>query len=82
MQRDAQWSLEGIGKLDHFGAQLLWNTWGRVRPKRLLLGTRQEEFFDRLYHLGEVKEVVAVKRPWRRLENFGVRRARGHLTHS
>ena len=71
--RDAEWSLKGIGKLDHFGAQLLWNTWGRVRPKRLLLGLRQEEFFDRLYHLGEVKEVVAVKRRWRHLEGFGER---------
>ncbi len=69
--KDAEWSLRGVGKLDHFGAQLLWNTWGRVRPARLLLGARQEEFFDRLYHLGEVKEVIAPRRRWRRLEGFG-----------
>ncbi len=69
--KDAEWSLEGIGKLDHFGAQLLWNTWGRKRPLALRLGPRQEEFFDRLFHLNKVEEVSHPKRPWRHFENLG-----------
>jgi phospholipid/cholesterol/gamma-HCH transport system permease protein len=29
------WSLEKIGKLDHLGAQVLWNHWGRDWPAQL-----------------------------------------------
>lgn len=29
------WSLEQIGKLDHLGAQVLWNHWGRDWPAQL-----------------------------------------------
>ncbi|WP_411880764.1 MlaE family ABC transporter permease [Polaromonas sp. YR568] len=31
----AGWSLEQIGKLDHLGAQVLWNHWGRNWPAQL-----------------------------------------------
>jgi len=31
----AVWSLEQIGKLDHLGAQVLWNHWGRDWPAQL-----------------------------------------------
>ncbi|WP_036839697.1 ABC transporter permease [Polaromonas sp. CF318] len=31
----AGWSLEQIGKLDHLGAQVLWNHWGRSWPAQL-----------------------------------------------
>jgi phospholipid/cholesterol/gamma-HCH transport system permease protein len=31
----AGWSLEQIGKLDHLGAQVLWNHWGRDWPEQL-----------------------------------------------
>ncbi|MBN9409793.1 MAG: ABC transporter permease [Burkholderiales bacterium] len=31
----AAWSLQGVGQLDHVGAQLLWNHWGRVWPEPL-----------------------------------------------
>jgi phospholipid/cholesterol/gamma-HCH transport system permease protein len=31
----AGWSLEQIGKLDHLGAQVLWNHWGRDWPANL-----------------------------------------------
>ncbi len=66
-----EWDLQGISKLDHFGAQLLWNAWSRKRPERILLGARQEEFFDRLYHLGEVKHVEPEQRPLRWVEAIG-----------
>ena len=31
----AGWSLEQVGKLDHLGAQVLWNHWGRDWPAQL-----------------------------------------------
>jgi len=31
----AGWSLEQVGKLDHLGAQVLWNHWGRSWPAQL-----------------------------------------------
>ncbi len=32
---DASWDLRQIEKIDHLGAQLLWNRWGRAWPKSL-----------------------------------------------
>jgi phospholipid/cholesterol/gamma-HCH transport system permease protein len=49
----ASWDLSAITKLDHFGAQFFWNVWGKKRPVQLKLGPRQEEFFDRLFHVGD-----------------------------
>ena len=66
-----EWDLQRIGKLDHFGAQILWNAWSRKRPERILLGNRQEEFFDRLYHLGDVKHVEPSHRPFGWVESVG-----------
>lgn len=50
---EASWDLTGISQLDHIGAQFFWSLWNRRRPARLKLGPRQEEFFDRLFHLGD-----------------------------
>mgnify|MGYP000718123310 CR=1 FL=1 len=33
---NSTWDLRGIERLDHTGAQLLWNTWGRQWPADLL----------------------------------------------
>ncbi len=45
---EAVWDLSQIGALDHIGAQLFWNAWGRVRPAQLRLQPRNEETFERL----------------------------------
>jgi len=48
-QRDhLQWNLSGISSLDHIGAQILWNCWGKKRPVHLILLPAQEVFFNRL----------------------------------
>ncbi len=52
---ETSWDLSGITKLDHFGAQFFWNFWGKKRPDQLTLGPRQEEFFDRLFHVGAIR---------------------------
>jgi len=50
--RAAAWDLSGIAALDHIGAQLLWNAWGRRRPAQLALSPLHEEIFDRIEQAG------------------------------
>jgi phospholipid/cholesterol/gamma-HCH transport system permease protein len=38
--------------MDHIGAQLFWNAWGKSRPKNLVLAPAQEEFFKRIEQAG------------------------------
>ena len=33
-ESDTAWDLTGIEALDHIGAQLFWNAWGKARPAR------------------------------------------------
>lgn len=47
-----EWDLSGVTALDHIGAQLLWNAWGKKRPMHLVLPERHEEFFNRLDQAG------------------------------
>ncbi len=42
------WDLSGIERLDHIGAQMFWNAWGKKRPSQLTLDPRQEELFNRI----------------------------------
>jgi phospholipid/cholesterol/gamma-HCH transport system permease protein len=42
------WDLSRIERLDHIGAQMFWNTWGKRRPASLQLADGQEELFARL----------------------------------
>ena len=43
-----EWDLLTLDGLDYIGAQLLWNEWGRQRPKRLRLSAAQDSMFTRL----------------------------------
>ena len=43
-----EWDLSQIGSLDHIGAQMFWNAWGKKRPPLLKLAPRQEELFERI----------------------------------
>ncbi|MGG7605291.1 MlaE family ABC transporter permease [Massilia sp. BKSP1R2A-1] len=42
------WDLSGIERLDHIGAQMFWNAWGKKRPAKLTIDPRQEELFNRI----------------------------------
>jgi len=44
------WDLTGVDSIDHIGAQLLWNAWGKKRPGQLQLDPRKEELFARIEH--------------------------------
>lgn len=45
---DCGWDLTGIQRLDHTGAQLLWNAWGRQWPTRLELHPVQRSMLARV----------------------------------
>lgn len=49
-----EWDLSGIASLDHIGAQLLWDAWGRTRPKRLRLSPQHEALFERVEQAGRL----------------------------
>lgn len=42
----AGWSLEQVGKLDHLGAQVLWNHWGRSWPAQLQVEPSQRAVLE------------------------------------
>jgi phospholipid/cholesterol/gamma-HCH transport system permease protein len=48
------WDLSEITSLDHIGAQMFWNAWGKRRPQLLKLDPRQEELFARIEKAGHV----------------------------
>ncbi|MYM90054.1 ABC transporter permease [Rugamonas sp. FT82W] len=50
-----KWDLTAIDSMDHIGAQLLWNAWGKTRPAELQLAPGQEEFFNRLESTGKLE---------------------------
>lgn len=50
-----QWDLSAIDSLDHIGAQIFWNAWGKARPAALRLAPSQEEFFKRLEAAGTLE---------------------------
>ncbi len=52
---NVSWDLSAIDSMDHIGAQLFWNAWGRQRPAQLTLAPAQEEFFKRIEETGPLK---------------------------
>ncbi|MBJ7312159.1 MlaE family ABC transporter permease [Rugamonas sp. CCM 8940] len=50
-----QWDLTAIDSMDHIGAQVFWNAWGKARPAALRLAPAQEEFFNRLESTGKLE---------------------------
>ena len=47
---DACWDLSELQRLDHTGALLLWRTWGRVLPEKVLIPAALRAYFTRLSH--------------------------------
>jgi phospholipid/cholesterol/gamma-HCH transport system permease protein len=58
------WDLSGVTAMDHIGAQVLWNAWGRQRPPRLVLTPGQEAFFVRLERAGTLAVPDRHAHPW------------------
>ena len=53
-QPTLDWNLADIASLDHIGAQMLWNAWGKKRPDKLTLAPKQEELFKRIEEAGKL----------------------------
>ncbi|CDG80915.1 MlaE family ABC transporter permease [Janthinobacterium agaricidamnosum] len=53
--KNVSWDLTPIDSMDHIGAQLFWNAWGKARPANLTLAPEQEEFFKRLEQVGPLE---------------------------
>ncbi|OWW19820.1 MlaE family ABC transporter permease [Noviherbaspirillum denitrificans] len=77
----ATWDLSQLSGLDHIGAQLFWNAWGRSRPPHLTLAPEHEEVFNRIEQAGTLALPVQTRQPWyslagltRRTQEFA-----GHL---
>jgi phospholipid/cholesterol/gamma-HCH transport system permease protein len=43
-----EWDLSEVASLDHIGAQMFWNAWGKRRPALLKLDPKQEDLFERI----------------------------------
>ena len=48
----ANWDLSGIDAIDHIGAQVLWNGWGKARPSNVTMPQSHQDFFNRLEQAG------------------------------
>ena len=80
-QPSIEWDLSGLTSLDHIGAQMFWNSWGKRRPARLKLAERQEELFARIEEAGKLQLPQARKNRlnWIMLLGLGVMSFFQHL---
>jgi phospholipid/cholesterol/gamma-HCH transport system permease protein len=54
-QASVEWDLSQLTSLDHIGAQMFWNSWGKQRPAQLKLAERQAELFQRIEEAGKLQ---------------------------
>ena len=64
---DLGWDLRSLQWLDHVGAQLLWNHWGRAWPQRLALDGQQRAMLERA---ARFSSTAAPPPPWRLTEQI------------
>lgn len=61
---DAGWDLRQIDQLDHLGAQLLWDHWGRAWPKRMEVKPSQRQVLETVAEFA-VLPTPAVESDWK-----------------
>lgn len=68
------WDLREAGQIDHIGAQLLWNHWGRQWPAMIQLLPAQRTVLERVARYSEGIAPEEAPRPWRdRFDALGAR---------
>ena len=67
----AAWDLRLMQRLDHIGAQLLWNHWGRTWPAQLELMPSQRAVLQRVAQLSAPKPQPARLSLWQRFLSLG-----------
>ncbi|HYD63030.1 MAG TPA: ABC transporter permease [Noviherbaspirillum sp.] len=77
----AVWDLSQVSGLDHIGAQLFWNAWGKSRPRELALAPAHEEVFSRIEQAGTLTLPAQPKQAWYSPETIGLflHELSGHL---
>ncbi len=65
------WDLRQLQRLDHSGAQLLWNTWGRHWPTALELLPAQRAMLERVAHFSSPSPARPRVTPWGLFEQLG-----------
>ena len=70
-QAGVVWDLREIGYLDHMGAQLLWNHWGRQWPAQLDTTGDQRSMLERVARFTIDPPRVPPRTAWQRFEGLG-----------
>lgn len=75
------WDLRLLQRLDHIGAQLLWNSWGRQWPHTLHTLPGQRAMLERVAHFSVTPPPVQPLTAWDRFLRLGVwvYRMEGHV---
>lgn len=51
---ELEWDLSQLSALDHIGAQLLWQTWGKSYPAKLKVREQHQALFERLAEVQKI----------------------------
>jgi phospholipid/cholesterol/gamma-HCH transport system permease protein len=75
------WDLSQVAAIDHIGAQLFWNAWGKRRPRQLQLAPAHEDTFRRIEQAGALALPPQKEAGWHMPQGLWrvLRHARGHL---
>ncbi|MEB0031408.1 ABC transporter permease [Undibacterium sp. RTI2.1] len=71
LPNNLHWDLRDITALDHIGAQILWQIWGKKRPADLQLQTYHEGLFVRLEEVCQLPVPHLPKERWERVSQLG-----------
>jgi phospholipid/cholesterol/gamma-HCH transport system permease protein len=66
-----QWDLRSLERLDHTGAQVLWNAWGHQWPAKLMLTDVQRSMLERVAHYSVVPPKASPVTPWQLFLKLG-----------
>ncbi len=67
----ALWDLRDLQKLDHTGAQVLWNAWGHQWPQQLNLSDGQRSMLERVARYSVVPPKASPATPWQLFLQLG-----------
>ncbi len=66
-----RWDLRGLQRLDHLGAQVLWNHWGRQLPERLEAQPEQRAMLERVARFSVTPPRLRRRTPWEYFLSLG-----------
>ena len=67
----AQWDLRSLDRMDHTGAQVLWNAWSRQWPQQLQTLPAQRAMLERVARFSVAQPVAAALTPTQRFLRLG-----------